>query len=412
MNTKFFTPLVVCIFMLIISLSADAQAADAQEILQSRIDAMERELTELRAILEQQSRQTVSSEELQEIKVELQSVHANQAEFKTYDSKVHLAGYAAIGYTDNGVENDSFDQVSFNPIFHYNYKDLLLLEAELEMELEGEDVHIGMEYLTVDWFINDYVVLEAGKFLSPVGQFRQNLHPAWINKLPSAPVGFGHEGAAPLSDVGLQLRGGFPVNLINDSSLINYAVYVGNGPVLEVEEEDGEFEIHAVEAEGFTGDEDGEKTFGGRLGFVPIPNLEIAVSGTFGDISLEDESTRDYEVLGFDLFYNWKNLDLRAEYVRQEVGELASSIAPEGQEWEAWYAQASYKVLPTKIELVTRYGELNSSHASQEQEQWSIGINYLLANQGMAKLAYEFNDGVTGSERDEDRFLIQLTYGF
>ena len=226
------------------------------------------------------------------------------------------------------------------------------------------------------------------------------------------PVGFGHEGAQPTAEVGLQLRGGFPLNMVTDSSLINYAVYVGNGLQLEIEEEDGEFEIHAVETEGFTEDVDDEKVFGGRLGFLPIPNLEIGFSGAIGEVGLEDEATRNYDVLSFDLFYRWKNLDLRAEYVKQEVDDLATSIAPEGQWWEAWYAQASYKLLPTKLELVTRYGNLNSTHASQEQEQWAIGINYLFANQAMAKLAYELNDGVTGNPRDEERFLLQLTYGF
>ncbi len=67
------------------------------------------------------------------------------------------------------------------------------------------------------------------------------------------------------------------------------------------------------------------------MGFLLIPNLEIGFSAAFGEIGLDDEATRDYNVLSFDLFYRLKNLDLRAEYVKQEVDDLASSIAPEGQ---------------------------------------------------------------------------------
>lgn len=388
-------------------------AADDMDYLKSRMENLEKELASMRSLLEQQAQESVTKDEVQQLKEEVRVTRANQAEWKTYDSKVHLAGYAAVGYTDKGeMNNDAFHQVQFNPIFHYGYKDLFLLEAELEMEIEEGETLIGLEYMTVDWFINDYVTLEAGKFMSPLGQFQQNLHPTWINKLPSMPVGFGHEGAQPTAEVGVQLRGGFTLDMVSDTSLMNYAVYVGNGPQLEIEEEDGEFEIHAVETEGFTEDEDDEKIFGGRLGFLPIPNLEIGFSRAFGEVGLEDEATRDYDVMSFDLFYRLKNLDLRAEYVKQEVDGLASSIAPEGQWWEAWYVQASYKLLPTKFELVARYGDLNSTHASQEQEQWAIGINYLFANQGMAKLSYQFNDGVTGNPRDEDRFLLQLTYGF
>lgn len=96
----------------------------------------------------------------------------------------------------------------------------------------------------------------------------------------------------------------------------------------------------------------------------------------------------------------------------QEVDNLATSIAPEGQWWQAWYSQLSYKLRPTKFELVVRYSDLSSSHASQEQEQWALGVNYLLANHGIAKIAYEINDGLAGTSKDENRFLLQLSYGF
>ena len=98
--------------------------------------------------------------------------------------------------------------------------------------------------------VNDYVALVGGKFLSPIGQFRQNLHPSWINKLASAPPGFGHDGAAPTSDIGLQARGGFQIG----NMFANYAVYASNGPELNSTFEDGEFELEGIRAEGF--DED------------------------------------------------------------------------------------------------------------------------------------------------------------
>ncbi len=410
-NTINFLKLVTAAFILA-ALPINTIVADEIGNMEARIESLEKELAQMRTLLEQSMNNSVTREEVQELKKEVQVTRANQDEWKTYDSKVHLAGYAAVGYSDNSLDNDSFNQVQFNPIFHYGYKDLLLLESELEVEIEDGETHVELEYLTVDWFINDYVTLLGGKFLSPLGQFQQNLHPAWINKLPSVPAGFAHEGAQPTAEVGAQLRGGFHLAMVNDTSLVNYAVYVGNGPQLEIEEEDGEFEIHAIETEGFTEDEDDEKVFGGRIGFLPIPNLEIGFSGASGNVALEDESERDYDVLGVDLFYRWQNLDLRAEYVKQEVGDLATSIAPEGQWWEAWYTQASYKLLPTKFELVARYSDLNSTHASQEQEQWALGINYLIANHGMVKLAYEINDGLTGRPTDENRFLLQLTYGF
>jgi hypothetical protein len=394
--------------------SFTVNAAGDMSALQTRIDALEAQLAEVRTLLNQQVKESATKAEVQtvkkEVQEEIQVVQSTQYEWKSYDSKAHMAGYANVGYSDGGGGNDGFDDLKFNPIFHYGYEDLLLLESEFEFELEDGATEIALEYLTVDWFINDYMALVVGKFLSPIGQFQQNLHPGWINKLPTAPVGFRHDQAQPSAEVGVQLRGGFRVPGFNDSSLMNYAVYVGNGPILELNE-DGD-EIEAVEAAGFTEDEDDNKVFGGRLGFVPIANLEVGVSGAFGNLALEDEEDRDYDVIGFDLFYRWKNLDLRGEYIKQKVGALATSVAPEGQEWEAWYTQASYKLLPTKFELVARYSDFNSNHGDQAQEQWALGINYLLAAQGMVKFAYEINDGLAGEATNDNKFLIQLSYGF
>jgi uncharacterized protein (UPF0335 family) len=401
-------------------------AADETEALKARIESLESELSEIKDLLKQQVQNTATKEEVKAVKKEVEVARkevevakSQQDEWKTYDSAVHLGGYGDVSFTDDDHTtgshgNESFNKASFNPIFHYNYKDLVMLETELELAAEGDGTtSVGLEYLTIDWFMNDYMVLLAGKFLSPLGYFRQNLHPAWVNKLATAPTGFGHDQAAPIADVGVQLRGGVP---LGDTMYSNYAFFVSNGPN-ELELNGAMDEIEAVETAGATGNEDNNFLFGGRLGFIPIPNFEIGVSGAIGDVALEDEENRDYDVLGFDGFGRWGNLDLRAEYIRQKVGSLATSVAVDSQEWEAWYAQASYKLsrIPykylRKFEAVARYSDYDSKHTDQRQEQWTLGLNYLIAPQAMVKFAYEFNDGLVNAT-EEDRLLLQMAYGF
>ena len=384
-------------------------AADDTEALKARIESLEKELSQIKDLLKQQVQNAATKEEVNAVKKEVEVAKKEQAEWKTYDSTVHLGGYAQVGYVDSDPTNDLFNQVQYSPIFHYTYKDLILLESELEIEIEGDGgTEVALEYLTIDWFMHDYMALVAGKFLSPVGQFRQNLHPGWINKLPSAPPGFGHDQAAPVADVGAQLRGGVP---FGNNMQTNYAFFVTNGPILELNE-DGD-EIEAVETEGFTEDSDDNKLFGGRIGFLPIPNFELGFSGSVGDIGLPgDPGDRDYDVIGLDFSGRWKNLDLRGEYVKQEVGSLVGSVAEEGQEWEAWYIQPSYKFLPTKFEAVARYSDYDSTHADQDNEQWALGLNYLIAPNAILKFAYEMNDGLAGTTNDENRLFLQFTYGF
>ena len=112
------------------------------------------------------------------------------AEWRTPNSLIHLAGYTDVGYVNGDNDDGSFNVGMFSPIFHFQYRDIVLFESEVEMTLHPDgETEIGLEYLTLDYFIKDYAALVGGLFLSPIGQFRQNLHPSWINKLPSAPPG-------------------------------------------------------------------------------------------------------------------------------------------------------------------------------------------------------------------------------
>lgn len=341
--------------------------------------------------------------ELEELRKEIREAR----EWRHADSMAHLAGYAAVNYTAPEEGSSTFNGTSFNPIFHYAYKDWLLLDAELAVELldDGES-EFTFEYMTVDLVLNDSMVLLAGKFLSPVGMFRRNLHPAWVNKLPSAPVGFDHGQAVPLADVGVQLAGGLPLGNMR----ANYAIYTGNGPMLELNATGTEIEQIGTEGQG--SDSNGNKAVGGRFGLLPIPRLEIAVS--FATAKASDDmgmtGKRDYDVTGADFSWQVAGLDLRGEYAKTKLGEdTVSMVSPEEMVWKAWYTQGAWRIPGTNWEPVLRYGRYEPP-TGVETKQWTPGINYLFASHVIAKLAYEFNK--TEGVQDDDRLLLQLAYGF
>lgn len=397
-----------------ITVSASVLAAPNVEELSLRLEQMQREMD----LLKQQIQNSATKQEVQSVKQEV----ATASEWLQPDTLIHMAGYADVGYVNAESADGSFNVGRFAPIFHFQYRDLVMLESELEIEVTDDgETETALEYLTIDWFVNDYMTLVAGKFLSPVGQFRQNLHPSWINKLASAPPGFGHDGAAPVSDVGIQLRGGFPIGQVRT----NFAVYVSNGPELKAEFEDGEYELDGVEAEGFGADSDGEKVIGGRFGIIPFAGFEFGLSAASGKAtvaSVEDgdssllagERARDYDVIGADFSWQLKGFNLRGEYVETEVGadEGGGVAASEGATWETWYTQAAYRIPKSKWELVARYTDFNSPHDSRDQEQSALGINYLFTSNFIGKVNYEFNDGLSGSDADNNRVMFQMAYGF
>jgi len=398
---------VAALIVLFFPLSAFSD--QAYDDLKEQVDALQKQLQQVQEQLEQYRNQAASEQTVAEIRNDIAEVSATASEWKRAESVVHLAGYGDATYSDSQHENGAFSGARFNPIFHYQYKDLVMLEAEAEMEVEDDGgTSTNLEYSTIDLFVNDNLLLVGGKFLSPVGYFRQNLHPSWINKLPTAPSGFGHDQAAPVSDVGFGARGGFQIG--GAPRYINYAAYMANGPVLEI---DGD-EIAGIEAEGQTSNDDGKFVYGGRLGILPIPGLEIGLSGATGSIAGGDESdvTRDYDVYGTDFAYQWNRLRLRGEYIEQKVGSDASSAAPGSASWEAWYVQAAYHFLPDRWETVFRYSDYDSAQDTEDQKQLAVGINYLLSANAMAKFAYDFNNGKNGSEAGDDGFQFQFAYGF
>lgn len=383
---------------------ANAGAADDSAARDAQLQRLEAEVQALRREVQQEKAAQAQSA--------VPPVTGTVVDDDWNASAFHLAGYAVADYIDTANETGSF-AAAFTPVVLFQYRDLVLLDAALEVEV-GEDgtTETNLEYANVNFFINDYLTLSGGKFLNPLGQFVQNLHPAWINKLASPPPGYGHDGAAPEADVGFQLRGGVPIG----ARRLNYVLYVANGP--ELEAEDGA--LHGVVADGFARDEDGRKVWGGRVGFLPWPSLEVGLSGATGRASvtandgaeLTGDPSHNYEVFGADVAYVWRTVDMRGEYIRQKVGDAAASVAPDGGEWAAWYVQASRKFARDRLEGVLRYGDTSSPQAAQEQSQWAFGLNYLFSPSALVKLAYEINDNSTGAVTDENRWLVQFTYAY
>ena len=332
------------------------------------------------------------------------------------NSAVHLGGYGHVGFASGEKapsDQETFNEVGFNPIFHYQYKDMLLFETELEIQVNEEgEADFGLEYANMNYFVNDNITIFGGKFLSPVGYFIQNLHPAWINKFPSKPPGFQEEaGAAPVSDVGMGVRGAFPIG----ATKANYALYVGNGPRLELNEAGDE--IESIVVTGGTTNPSNKKLIGGRFGLLPAPHLEIGVSAATSKVAVVDstdaiEPDRSYSVLGVDFAYKMNALDVRGEYIESKVGDLAASVAPEGGTWKAWYLQGAYRIPNTKWEPAIRFGEYTSPHADQSHKQQAVSMNYWFTSNIVGKIAYEFNSGLADTPNDSNRLVMQFGYGF
>lgn len=292
----------------------------------------------------------------------------------------------------------------------------MLLRSSVDFSLDDQgNTAVSLDVLNFNVFINDYAAFVIGKSDSSLGSFVPNISPAWINRLPDAPVGFNDNQAAPQSEIGARLQGGFQ---ITENMSLNYIAFVANGPQAQVDTTNNVIDSIATDA---FPNNNGTFIYGGRIGFLPIPKFEIGVSAAAGKLSLmdmSDDSTlqagRNYHVIGADAAYKPGNWDLRMEYIQQQIGSQSGSIVPQAQRWKAWYAQVAYWIPETKFEPVVRYGRFLAPKdvSIQDQRQWAFGLDYWFTPSFAAQAEYELNEAPANSGNNTNFFTFQLVFGY
>lgn len=339
--------------------------------------------------------------------------------------KFHLAGAVVADFSANDAagSHSSFGGGKFLPIFLASYGDKLLFEGHMEVNSTSDGgTDTSLEYAQLDFLVNDWLTVTAGKFLTPIGQFQQALHTPWINKLPDRPVGFVEDGGdEPLTEVGVMVRGGVPIG----STKATYAAFVGNGPRMG--------EAGPV-LEGFGADDNGDKAFGGRVSIFVMPHLELGVSGMHARIRGMEAtsgsiSQASYGMVGADFAFTPGHWDVRGEYIHSHLDTITSALDPAdamptdipATTWNNWYVQAAYRLsgisdnpIIGNFEPVVRYSQLKvngfDAFKENEEKRWSAGLDYWFAPSLVAKIAYENRD--FPDRATINSFHTQLVFGF
>lgn len=392
------------------------------------LDAIKKKLgvaEEQKATTEKENEQTMD-----EFDKELKAIKSLATKAQPGTTKPLITGWADVGFQDRKGENSTFS-ASFNPIVLWKLSDRLFFEGELEFELEGNETEIDLEYANLSYILNDYVTLKGGRFLSPFGTFAERLHPGWINKLPDAPLPFGHTGIAPTSDLGLQASGGFPAG----PTKFNYAVYVSNGPRLNTGEDEPE-EAGLLHFDNNT-DLNNSKAVGTRIGFLPIPELELGYSFQYARVGVGGGVNAYLHSVDLGYVRDSKLLkgviDVKAQWVWSKVDDF--TFDPDGSlgfgplmfdnRRDGGYAQLAYRLSKfsnkfiQNLEGVCRWDMINNPSGAPEEtgfdeKRWTFGLNYWLGSSTVIKAAYQFGDRRVPGEGKENvnAILLQAAMGF
>ena len=331
-----------------------------------------------------------------------------------------LSGYGDVTYIDQDLGNSNIAS-RFVPIFLFQLSEKIHIESELEFSIdENGETEVEMEYADIHYFSNDNTTITAGKFLLPFGQFGPNLHPSWINKLPSMPGVYGHHGnssLAPLlpilSDTGFNIRNSFNIG----SAKLFTDFYIVTGPRIEAghgEEEAGHdegIEFPEVDFAYASGDNNDNKAMGGRIALAFLPQWEVGYS--FYQGAYDDGGNLDFSASSID--FNWIGTyaNVRGEIINTTTDGLHEDGDIEKFDRDGWYVQGTWQMRQldkdwlNPIELVVRRSKITEFNGG---ERWTVGINYWLEPSAALKLAYEetkLDDGDT-----DNRLFVQIAFGF
>jgi hypothetical protein len=362
-----------------------------------------------------------------------------QEDTKPSKTQFMIRGYGSAGYSslnDEGEKESSFNNGTFAPIILFKLSDKLMFETELEFAYENGELETALEYANVMYVMNDYMTVRAGKFILPFGTFMERLHPSWINKLSSVPLGYGHDGISPSSGVGVELRGAFALG----GSKFNYALYSTNGPKLK----NGSIEPDEAGMLNFNNFEDNNinKSFGGRIGFLPFTDSSTELGFSFLNSKVGDAESEYEDVAAALIAYDFSFvkkinplggvIDIKAQ-LNKSIVDDAEYYEPEDdgsfEEYtfdnnsDSFFAQLSYR--PTmssnkffkNLEFVGRYSELNTPEGAEwesEEQQTTFGLNYWLSWRSAIKVNYQTTTGTGGhggGEIDKSQFSVQWAFG-
>jgi hypothetical protein len=425
------TIIVVGLFLLSTARGQDAasstQPVTREEFEQLKKDnaEMKKELAELKKGQTEQA--TNADQDAQDFDTQLKIVRDLAQRERPGLEGFALEGDANIGFqTQRKTESTFFADLS--PLILWQPPDShLLVEFAFDLGIGGQDVGsesttASLELADISYDVCDYLTIGGGLFTVPFGQYHNHFDPPWIDKFPDDPLAF--DAIAPVGEVGFFAKGAIP----SGTTKWTYDVYVTNGPNLITNDPNAAGQL---DFDDFT-DLNDNKAVGGRLGFLPFPDMEMGYSlqfskpspPGFGDVhAFMQAADFDYKPLvkpisgqlDFSGEWIWSNIG-RATYDPTGTlgfGPLTFSSYQQGGYFSLGYrpTEVDNKIL-SSLEFLVRYDSLQtpiSTPGGEHESRVSLGVDYWLTSYCVIKTAYEIDKKKVGP--DQNAFVFQVGFG-
>ena len=368
--------------------------------------------------------QAPSAEDFDDLEKQVKGLKDQLDHARPGTSSLFIGGDMGVGYTIQRGSKSTFD-AGIAPLILYEPTDRILIEAAADIGVSTDpdnnsSTSFDLTIADISYLVNDNIAVGGGLFVVPFGVYHNHFDPPWIDKFPDDPLAFSDGGIAPGSEVGLFVRGAVPVR----SMKFTYDAYVTNGPNLFTNAD----AAGSLNFDDFT-DLNDNKAVGGRLGFLPFPNIEAGYSIQYSEVNPSDFKTINALLQALDLNYRQEcpllkgMFDVRTEWVWSDATRATYGGGTFGPITFTNYRQGGYVQVcfrPTKsdnkvlrnVELVSRYDGLIqplSAPGGDHERRVTLGIDYWITPAVVLKSAYEIDDKKLG--QNQNAFLLQIGVG-
>jgi hypothetical protein len=400
---------------------AATQSAGQVSQLQQQVDTLKKQRAE--DVTDSEDRQA-------EIEKIMKDVMTQARSNALGEQKLLITGDADVGFSAMKGDTSTFS-AGVAPRFLWKFNDKLMFDAAFDIGVDTDpdsresSTTFDLTIASATYAVCDYMVIGGGLFVTPFAAYHRDFDPSWITKLPDDPLVFSDPNAlAPESVLGVFASGACPIG----PTKVNYAIYLCNGPELETTAVGPDANAGSLRFDNYV-DNNNNKAFGFRIGFLPIPEVEVGYSLMYGQASAPGDPHANALLQALDFNYtraseNYGQFTLRAEWVWSDVTDVPFGAGPGAlffdNHRDGGYVQISYR--PTQVSIkelrnlegVFRYDRVEGPNAAPigggSEDRYTIGLNYWLDARTVLKVAYEFDDRSLGGSAPG--FMMQFGLGF
>lgn len=344
---------------------------------------------------------------------------------------VSLGGYFDMEYLDRENEESTFRQHRWIINIGAQLADRIRFNSEYEIEYGGTnsaggDGEAKVEQAYGDYLINDMINLRAGAILSPFGRY--NLyHDSDLQDLTDRPILAKDVVPTTWTEAGYGFFGELnPAIGSYEDLMVNYEIYAVNGL-------DSGFSDTGLSGarSSLKTDNNDNKGLVGRLTLSPLLGHEFGISGYTGEYNGNGNSING---IGFDTLNTVGPLELITEYAYFGVEENPTATSDVANFFQGAYAQLNYHFWPEFLNntflgrgferptftFVNRYDwallhdDIDAGIGNNEEERYTIGLNYRPIDSFVVKFEYQFNDtkNETLEAGKNNGFISSVALGF